>query len=102
MSVIVITKFGAKAEDAERILTGEHAATAKSISEDARARGCLHHVFAADADGNAVVIDEWDSAESFDGFFADNAEIAKIAAAAGVAAPPSSAYYQILDTPDRF
>ena len=31
MSVIVITKFGAKAEDAERILAGEHAATAKSI-----------------------------------------------------------------------
>lgn len=49
-----------------------------------------------------MVIDEWDSAESFDGFFADNAEIAKIAAAAGVAAPPSSAYYRILDTPDRF
>ena len=102
MNVIVITSFAAKADDVKRVLSGEHAATAKDISEDARSRGCVHHVFAEDADGNAVVIDEWDSAQSFDGFFTGNADIPKIVAAVGVTGPPTSTVYRILDTPDRF
>jgi heme-degrading monooxygenase HmoA len=102
MSVIVITKFPGKAADLERLASGEHADTLRRISEDGRAQGCLHHQFAEDSDGNVLVVDEWDSADSFNAFFAAQDDIKKLAADAGVAGPPTSTSHRILDTPDRF
>jgi hypothetical protein len=102
MSVIVITKYPGKAVELERLAAGEHADTLKRISEDGRAQGCLHHLFAEDSNGNVLVIDEWDSEGSFNAFFAAQDDIKKVAEAGGVTGPPTSTAYRILDTPDRF
>ena len=102
MSVIVITKYPGKAVELERLAAGEHADTLKRISEDGRAQGCLHHLFAEDSDGDVLVIDEWDSEGSFNAFFAAQDDIKKVAEAGGVTGPPTSTAYRILDTPDRF
>jgi hypothetical protein len=62
----------------------------------------VHHQFAEDTDGNALVIDEWPDAESFHQFFADQQDIAKVVAEAGVTNQPTVTIYRILTTPDRF
>ena len=103
MSVVVVTKFpGGKASNMEAIV-GKHGEALTRVSDAGRRQGCLHHMFVEDTDGNVLVIDEWDSRESFDAFFAaSQGDIGPIAADAGVTGPPTSTTYRILDTPDRF
>jgi len=60
-------------------------------------------MFVEDTDGNVLIIDEWDSRESFDTFFAaQQDDIQPIAAAGGVTGPPTSTTYRIIDSSDRF
>jgi hypothetical protein len=102
MSVVVMTKFPGKATNMDSIV-GKYDEILMRVSRAARDQGCVHHMFVEDTDGNVLVIDEWDSRESFDAFFsASQGDIGPIAEAAGVSAPPSSTTYRILDTPDRF
>ena len=103
MSVVVMTKFpGGKASKMEAIV-GKHSEALMRVSDAGRRQGCLQHMFVEDSDGNVLVIDEWDSRESFDAFFAaSQGDIGPIAADAGVTGPPTSTTYRILDTPDRF
>ena len=102
MSVIVMTRFDAKATALEHVIQNGHAATLEGISAEGRAKGCLHHMFIEDTDGSLMVIDEWESEQAFHDFFAQQEDIRTVAAAAGVTAPPTSTAYRILDTPDRF
>jgi quinol monooxygenase YgiN len=102
MSVIVMTKFPGKASDLESVLD-KHTETLQKISKRGADQGCVHHMFVEDTDGSVLVIDEWDSRESFDAFFAAQAaDIQPMTADAGVTGPPTSTTYRILDTPDRF
>ncbi len=102
MSVIVMTKYPGKATDLEAILD-KHGETLRTISQRSRDQGCLHHMFVEDTDGNVLIIDEWDSRESFDTFFAAQQDaIQPVAAAGGVTGPPTSTTYRIIDSADRF
>jgi hypothetical protein len=47
----------------------------QKISKQAKSQGAIHHRFGI-GDGFVVAIDEWESAAAFNGFFADNADIA--------------------------
>ena len=101
MSVIVMTKFPGPAATME-IIAKEHGDVLDRVSEEAKTLGCVHHCFVEDSDGQVLVIDEWDSEESFRAFFANQADIPKIAAEAEVTAPPTSTAYRIIETSDRF
>ena len=102
MSVIVMTKFPGRASDMEAIVD-RHSETLQRISQRGRDQGCVHHMFVEDTDGNVLIIDEWDSRESFDTFFAaQQGDIQPLAAEAGVTGPPTSTTYRIIDTADRF
>ena len=102
MSVIVMTKYPGKATDLEAILD-KYGETLQKISQRGRDQGCVHHMFVEDTDGGVLIIDEWDSRESFDAFLAaQQDDIQPIAAAGGVTGPPTSTTYRIIDTPDRF
>jgi hypothetical protein len=102
MSVIVMTKYPGKATDLESILD-EHGKKLRKISDQSRDQGCLHHMFVEDTDGNVLIIDEWDSRESFDTFSAAaQDEIQPIAAAGGVTGPPISTAYRLINTSGRF
>ena len=102
MTVIVMTKFPGSASDMERVMD-KHAETLQKISKQGADQGCVHHMFVEDTDGGVLVIDEWDTRESFDAFFAaQQDDIQPMTADAGVTGPPTSTTYRIIDTPDRF
>jgi quinol monooxygenase YgiN len=102
VTVIVMTKYPGKATNLEALLD-EHGQTLQELSQRARNQGCMHHMFVEDTDGDVLVIDEWDSRESFDAFIAaQQDDIQPIAAAGGVTGPPTATTYRIIDTPDRF
>jgi heme-degrading monooxygenase HmoA len=73
----------------------------RSISEQGRAQGCLHHRFAI-GDGFVVVIDEWETAEQFQGFFEGNEEIAAVMRDAGAQSAPQVTVMEAISTPDQF
>ena len=100
MSVIVIGRFKSDPANLEKVFA-ERAADFVAVSEEAKGVGALHHQFAA-GDGEVIIIDEWDSAESFQKFFGSNTVIPQIMQAAGVQGAPEFSFYESMDSPDRF
>lgn len=72
-----------------------------AISQTGKDAGAIHHRFGI-GDGHVIVIDEWDSAESFQGFFEGNEEIAAVMQGAGASGPPVIAVYDAIETADQF
>lgn len=100
MSVIVTIRIKADPSTLERVVN-EQADTLERISEVSRSLGALHHCF-ADAGDEVLVVDEWESAEAFQGFFESNTDIPPLMEAAGVQAPPEVTIYRRLDAPGSF
>jgi hypothetical protein len=74
-----------------------------AIAERAKAKGALHHRFYASADGTeALVLDEWETAEAFQQFFDENPDIGAMMGEAGVTSEPEAKFFRELDTPDKF
>ncbi|GIH06082.1 hypothetical protein Rhe02_41490 [Rhizocola hellebori] len=78
-----------------------HGETLKKIASEGKAKGCIHHHFAA-ADGEVLVIDEWPSEEAFRDFFDNQAEIPEVMAKVGAKGKPEVMVYRKLETPDSF
>ncbi len=100
MSVTVIVKFVVDPKmfgEAHR----ERAAEFAAVSGDGKAQGCLHHRFVVGED-HVLAVDEWESAEAFQNFFANQTEIPGLMQAAGVSAPPEVSVYQSLNSADSF
>jgi heme-degrading monooxygenase HmoA len=72
----------------------------KDIAEDGRSNGAIHHRFFG-GDGEIVVVDEWDSEESFQSFFGSQQEIPQIMQAVASGEPQIS-FYRPLNTGDEF
>ena len=92
------------AVDPDRFMevVASNAEQVKAISERGRSKGAKRHMFLA-GDGEVMVADEWDSAESFQAFFAEmGEEIGALMAQAGVSNEPQPTFWRPLDTPDRF
>jgi heme-degrading monooxygenase HmoA len=87
--------------DQFRAYVAEHGDEMVAISQAGKDAGALHHRFAI-GDGEVVVFDEWDSAESFQGFFEGNEEIAALMRSAGASGPPVAAFYEAIETADQF
>ena len=88
MSVIVIARFPVSDVAAGLASLTKNGALLEEISEDSKKLGAIHHTFAA-GENELIVIDEWDSAESFQGFFNGNPKVEKITADVGVQGPPT-------------
>ncbi len=101
MSVIVMSHVPGQVADFERVVK-EYADTFVAVSAEGKAAGAVHHCFVEDTDGSLLIIDEWPTEEAFQAFFSSQEDIPKLMAAAGVAGPPSTTSYRIIDTPDRF
>jgi hypothetical protein len=71
-----------------------------AISQRGKEAGAMHHVFAI-GDGEVLVVDEWDTAEHFEEFFA-RPEIAEAMAKGGAQGPPTVSFYETVDSADRF
>jgi heme-degrading monooxygenase HmoA len=72
----------------------------KGIADDGRSKGAIHHRFFG-GDGEVVVVDEWDSEESFQKFFESQQEIPKIMREVATGEPQIS-FYRPLETGDDF
>ena len=101
MSVLVITTVTADVATFEKVM-GENADTMRAIADDARARGAQRHLFADDGAGHLLIVDEWDSRESFDAFFGSHEDVGKLMAEVGVTTPPSTVSYRVLESVDKF
>jgi heme-degrading monooxygenase HmoA len=75
----------------------------RAVAGRAKDRGAIHHAF-YEGDGEVVVIDEWDSPESFQAFFeAEGENIGKLMATAGAQGEPSPpTFYRRLELGDEF
>ncbi|GAA2861412.1 hypothetical protein GCM10010472_18410 [Pseudonocardia halophobica] len=102
MTVIVITTLHGVTADGLREANRTQDATMQRIVEDARSKGCRHHVFAEAEDGSVVVFDEWTSREDFESFFGGQREIPDVMRAAGASATPTAASYTIIETTDSY
>ena len=73
----------------------------RAIAEDGRSRGAIHHRFGI-GDGFVLVVDEWESAEAFQGFFQSNTEIPKLMQEAGARSEPQITFAEAIESPDQF
>src|ERR1051326_8884442 len=71
------------------------------IAGAGKSAGAKHHLFAA-GNNEIVVVDEWDSAEHFQSFFASQKEIPELMRAAGATGVPQVTCYNKMATPDEF
>jgi heme-degrading monooxygenase HmoA len=82
-------------------VASDNADTIRGISDRAKGRGAIHHAF-FEGDGEVVVVDEWDSAESFKAFFEDEGpNIGPLMAQLG-AQPADPVFYRKLSSGDDF
>jgi hypothetical protein len=75
----------------------------RQISQRGKDAGAIHHRFFASVDGDEVlVVDEWPNVEAFQGFFEGGPDIGEFMREAGVTSEPQVAFWEELDTPDKF
>ena len=101
MSVIVVGHFPVADVGAAKRALASQAALLDEITEDARKLGARHHRF-MEGDGEILVLDEWDSAEAFSGFFDGNAKVRRVTDAAGVQGPPRVEMFSPVETAGTF
>ena len=100
LSVLVTVKFPGDT-DAFRRFIANRADLLRKISEQSKSQGAIHHRFGI-GDGFVVAIDEWESAEAFNGFFADNADIATAMQEGGAQGQPEVTFAEAVETADQF
>jgi len=72
----------------------------QGLAAQARAAGCIHHRFAV-GDGFVLVVDEWETAEAFQGFIS-SPEIAAVMGDMGAQGEPEVEIGEAIDSPDQF
>lgn len=101
MSVLVGVKVNGDTEKFRRALD-ERADEFEAVAERAKQNGAIHHRFGM-GDGYVVAVDEWESAQQFEAFFADPAMQEFIAAIGGdTSQPPQISVVEAIDSPDQF
>ena len=100
MSVFVTMTMQADAAKAERVMQANEPRSQR-INERARGLGCLHHRFVG-GDGVMMVMDEWDSADSFHKFFESDPDIPALMKEAGVSSAPDVKIWNKIDSRDDF
>ena len=97
----MVMRINASPDDFERVAQ-DNADSMRDISERSKERGAIHHAFYA-GDGEMLVVDEWDSPESFQKFFEEEQpNIAPLMQAAGAESEPQISFYRKVDSTDVF
>lgn len=101
MSVVITLKFQGDVATFRQAVV-EHADDFTKMAEEPRGSGGgIHHRFAV-GDGFVLVVDEWESVEHFQKFFA-NPDLQAIIAASGAAPqPPEITIAEAISTPDEY
>jgi hypothetical protein len=101
VSAIVIVRF--PVSDVAKAIDGlrAHAALLEEMTKANKNAGNLGHRVAT-GDGELVVVDEWETVEQFQGFYANNANIEHITAELGVTGPPAILVLSSVDVPGTF
>jgi hypothetical protein len=100
MSVVIALKFHGDVATFRQALTDHDEAFAKFAAE-ARAAGGIHHRFAV-GDGFVLVVDEWESVEHFQTFFAQPDLQALIAQSGAAPQPPEITIGEAISSPDEY
>src|SRR2546427_12842290 len=87
MSVTIIARFTTPDLGRARQALASNAAVLEEVSARAKTLGARHHRF-VESGGELLVIDEWDSAEAFQGFFTSDPQVPQIVEAAGIIGQP--------------
>jgi hypothetical protein len=99
MSVLVTMKVQGDVDQFRRFIANE-GDRLREVAQRARDEGAIHHRFGA-GDGFVVVVDEWDSAESFQRFFSRD-DVVAIVAEMGAQGDPEIDFTEAVDSPDMF
>jgi hypothetical protein len=100
VSVLVLGKFQGDTDKFRRALVDRAGEFAK-ISEMARAAGGVHHRFGV-GDGYVVLVDEWETVEQFQQFFANPDLQAFIGEIGADPAPPELIMGEAISSPDQY
>ena len=99
MSVLVIGKFTGDTAVFTKAME-ERADELKGISEQARAVGAIHHRFGV-GDGIVILVDEWESPQQFQQFFARE-DIQALVAEMGASGAPDVTIVEAIASADQF
>jgi quinol monooxygenase YgiN len=100
MSVLVVGKFQGDTAKFRQALTDRADEFAK-IADGSRSMGAIHHRFGI-GDGFVVIVDEWESFEQFQQFFANPDLQAFIGSVGASAAPPEITVAEAVTSSDQF
>ena len=100
MSVLIIAKFQGDTAVFRQALV-ERAGELEKFSARSRGHGAIHHRFGV-GDGFVTVVDEWESVEHFQQFFADPDLQALIGAMGANPGPPEITVAEAVTSPDQF
>jgi len=100
VSVLIIGKFQGDTAKFRQALT-DRADEFVKIADTARSVGAIHHRFGI-GDGVVVIVDEWESVEHFQQFFADPSLQAFIGSVGAAPAPPELIVTEAVASPDQF
>src|ERR1700752_4008346 len=100
MSVLVIGKFQGDTAKFRQALQ-ERGEEFANVGERAQAAGAIHHRFGV-GDGFVVVVDEWETPEKVEGFFADPELQEFIASTGASSGPPDLTITEAVASADQF
>jgi quinol monooxygenase YgiN len=100
MSVLVTVKIKGDTATFRQSLTSR-AGEYEKIAASSRAAGAIHHRFGI-GDGFVLVVDEWESVEHFQQFFADPELQAFIGTVGAAPAPPEIITGEAVPSADQF
>ncbi|HEY7259777.1 MAG TPA: antibiotic biosynthesis monooxygenase [Gaiellales bacterium] len=102
MSVTMMLRVKADPERVREVINSDPARI-EAINARAKELGAIHHRFIASADGTeVVVVDEWESPEAFQQFFAASPDIGQMMQEIGVSSEPEITFWNELPTDDAF
>ena len=101
MSVLITAKFQGDVATFRQALTDHGDQFAKMAAEAQASGGGLHHRFAV-GDGFVLVVDEWETVEHFQKFFANPDLQALIAKSGAAPQPPEITIAEAISSPDEY
>jgi hypothetical protein len=99
VSVLVVVKVSGNTDTFQKALA-DRADEFTAVRDRAVAKGAIHHRFGI-GDGYVVVIDEWETAEAFEQFFADP-DMQAFVGSIGAEAAPVVTIAEAVAAPDEF
>jgi len=98
MSVVVTVTF--QVADVSKAIQGlhENADFFEETTTKTKGAGIISHRFVA-GDGELMVIDEWETADQFESFFASNTRIGEVMGWIGMTGEPAIMIYEAIDAP---